>query len=1056
MGYNIGPTIAVNGEKEYMDAMKNIRSEMKQVKAAAEAATSAYSKNDKSIEALTTRNNELQKAYEVQKKAVDAAESVLKRYKEEGLDPTSKAYVDMETNLNNAKTALNKTSVEIKENKAALEDQSEAAQAAARAIEEQEEAARRAEEEQKKYAEAVSKLNDTLDNIANTGLAACTAAFAAISAAVVAGVKGLYDMSGAAADVADDLLTTSAQTGLSVEMLQEYGYAARFIDTELDVLTKTMAKNIKSMKAAQDGTKLSVDAYNALGVAVVDADGQLRDGQTVYWEVIDALGKMENETQRDAIAMQILGKSAQEVNPLIAAGSGAVTEFANEARSLGIVLDDDAIAALGRYDDALETTSAQMDALKNTVSAQLAPHFEAAAKTISETMKRISDSVKNGALKPSIDKIGKSIEKMAKKAADAAEKWIPKLANAFEWLVDNSEQLLSGLVAMIAAFATLKTTLSIIRAIDAVRGVIAALTTVTTAQTAATTAATTAQTGLNAAMAANPIGLVVAAVAALVAGLVTFIGTSAAMCESLDTLENQMAETEKQAEESATAFENAMGVIDDSEESTDALVGRLDELAKKTKRSAAEQAELEGIIAELNERVDGLGLAYDENTGTLNKNISSVRDMIQARYDEARANELVQRGIQLLTEQKNRQNDHTRAVEEAKKATENYEAAEKRLNETTENNKRKREAATGALTTYKAAADEATALEAAAAAALEETNAQIAANEEELNGLLGTVSEATENEIPSFVYANYDLGEAIASVGMSAEEAQGRLDSYASYTQEAFERINQNAALSVSDLIGNLKSNQETIERWTSDLASLGGKIDEGLISKLREIGPEYADTVSNIANATPEELAELNAAWEKGGADAVEAFLKEIGSDAMVNSGSETVDQIAAGMESNTKLDEAVVIVVENAENALSSAIGNAGFDSYGENISQGIASGITNGTSAVESAVRSVVNAALSAAQRASDTHSPSRLFRDKIGKMWGEGIKVGFIESMSEMAATMERAVDSVVASMPSKVDTNGRSAPIVNLHVTDPSPAYMDYLFNKFNVKLGAMV
>ena len=51
MGYNIGPTIAVNGEKEYMDAMKDIRSEMKQVKAAAEAATSAYSKNDKSIEA---------------------------------------------------------------------------------------------------------------------------------------------------------------------------------------------------------------------------------------------------------------------------------------------------------------------------------------------------------------------------------------------------------------------------------------------------------------------------------------------------------------------------------------------------------------------------------------------------------------------------------------------------------------------------------------------------------------------------------------------------------------------------------------------------------------------------------------------------------------------------------------------------------------------------------------------------------------------------------------------------------------------------------------------
>ena len=70
VGYNIGPTIAVKGEKEYATAMKNIRAEMKQVKAAAEAATSAYSANDRSIKALVTRNNELKKAYDVQEKAV--------------------------------------------------------------------------------------------------------------------------------------------------------------------------------------------------------------------------------------------------------------------------------------------------------------------------------------------------------------------------------------------------------------------------------------------------------------------------------------------------------------------------------------------------------------------------------------------------------------------------------------------------------------------------------------------------------------------------------------------------------------------------------------------------------------------------------------------------------------------------------------------------------------------------------------------------------------------------------------------------------------------------
>ena len=116
MGYNIGPTIAVKGEKEYATAMKNIRAEMKQVKAAAEAATSAYSANDRSIKALVTRNNELKKAYDVQEKAVKAAEDVLARYRENGIDPTSKAYKDMETNLNYAKAALNRTARELEEN----------------------------------------------------------------------------------------------------------------------------------------------------------------------------------------------------------------------------------------------------------------------------------------------------------------------------------------------------------------------------------------------------------------------------------------------------------------------------------------------------------------------------------------------------------------------------------------------------------------------------------------------------------------------------------------------------------------------------------------------------------------------------------------------------------------------------------------------------------------------------------------------------------------------------------------------------------------------------
>ncbi len=76
-------------------------------------------------------------------------------------------------------------------------------------------------------------------------------------------------------------------------------------------------------------------AYNRLGVKVRDNDGNLRDSETVYWELIDALGGITNETERDALAMQIFGKSAQELNPLIVQGSAGIAAFTEVSKADG-------------------------------------------------------------------------------------------------------------------------------------------------------------------------------------------------------------------------------------------------------------------------------------------------------------------------------------------------------------------------------------------------------------------------------------------------------------------------------------------------------------------------------------------------------------------------------------------------------------------------------------------------------------------------------------------------------------------------------------------------
>jgi hypothetical protein len=183
-------------------------------------------------------------------------------------------------------------------------------------------------------------------------------------------------MSVNSAAYADEILTASTVTGMSTDSLQAYKYAAELVDVSLDTLTGSMARNVRSMSSARKGTGEVADAYRRLGVSVTDASGNLRDSETVYWETIDALGKVSNETERDALAMQIFGKSAQELNPLIAQGSVGIAELTEEAKRMGAVMSEDSLNALGKFDDSIQRLKAGSVAAKNMLGTVLLPQLQ--------------------------------------------------------------------------------------------------------------------------------------------------------------------------------------------------------------------------------------------------------------------------------------------------------------------------------------------------------------------------------------------------------------------------------------------------------------------------------------------------------------------------------------------------------------------------------------------------------------------------------------------------------------------------------------------------------
>lgn len=316
---------------------------------------------DRAKEKLDQLGNELE---QTKKEFGENSEEALKA--EQAYNKQAKAVNDLGTKLNNAQADVNKMTHELD----TLGDEADDAG------DELEDAGKKS-----------STFGDTLKGVVTggiivKGLEAIANAAKRVGREMVEAVKG-------AVTYADDLLTLSAQTGIATDKLQEYQYMSELVDVSVDTLTGSMAKLTKNMGSAQGGTGKAADAFKTLGIAVTDSSGNLRDNEDVFADVVDALGKMTNETERDTLAMAIFGKSAQELNPLIKAGGDEIQRLADEAHRMGYVLDDEALEALVNVSDAFERMKNVSIMLKNQLAVALAPVIEKLAGVLTDLIQRV-------------------------------------------------------------------------------------------------------------------------------------------------------------------------------------------------------------------------------------------------------------------------------------------------------------------------------------------------------------------------------------------------------------------------------------------------------------------------------------------------------------------------------------------------------------------------------------------------------------------------------------------------------------------------------------------
>lgn len=429
--------VELDGEKEYKNALSELNkgnqvlaSEMRKLQA-------QFKGNEDSTEALTAKGELLERQLLQQKDKVQTLREALQRTAAEYGEADARTQ-EWTIKLNNAEAAQYDLERSIKENTAALEGESQEMVGLGDGIDEL---------TGKLGIHLPDAAKDALNSMGefSAGAAAKLGIAAAAIAAVVAGFKKLQEITLESATKVDDILTESSVTGLSTKTIQEWEYASEFVDVSTSTMTGALSKLTRGMADVKNGNEKTAHAFAELGVAIYDQSGQLRRAEDVFYDAIDALGQIENQTERDALTMELMGKSAQELNPLIDQGSKALKDYAAEAQALGYVLSDDELSALNAVDDAYQKMNKTIEAAKDELALEFAPASQSAMELFGKAVQTGSNILEKSGLLENLALILSSLTDIGKDVLDLISS-IPGLDQALGAL-----KITLGAVAQVVA-----------------------------------------------------------------------------------------------------------------------------------------------------------------------------------------------------------------------------------------------------------------------------------------------------------------------------------------------------------------------------------------------------------------------------------------------------------------------------------------------------------------------------------------------------------------------------------------------------------------------------
>ena len=669
--------------------------------------------------------------------------------------------------------------------------------------------------------------------------------------------------------------------------------------------------------------------------------------------------------------------------------------------------------------DMLEYSAAQLRYEKSVANLGKAmqPAMTAWKNATAELNDALADVAQSADFERLIKKVSSALDSLVKKV-------LPGLIDALIFVVDNGDTVLAIIASIGAGMAGWKVGQWASTLISSFQALIAGI-----------KGADAAQKGLNATMAANPIGLVLSAVAALIPLLASWSQGTIQISEETQRLVDESKELAETTKETAATYEETTAKIESQAKVANDYVDQMEEIKKSSLSAEDKQRKLSIIAGKLTSQYPELADEVDKYTDNTNASADALRDAISASKEYYKQEAQAKRLKEVMEEAATAEQKAAEALTKLNDVTTQYNEKEEEMSQYVANNSdflnenseyaNQLEDDLARLSKEKKAAEEAY-----------KTFSEEAQN---ANDTLETVKKTVEENIAStemltdaeaeYLIFKQEMGKKLNNeelkqleaykvtnaatydeIKESTEEQRALLEERIGIVRNAFERIKQDAALSYQQLVDNLRGNIADTDQFTKDLATLvEGGLDQGIIAVLEERGPEAAAQVhvlvEEMKSETFDGFKELNELWYEGGKSA----LKSVNTGYKSGNPTEGIDYIldenATAARQDTSVSGELVDLIAYSKGEMTKAVSRQGFDSVGSSIVAHVAKGITDASQKVYNAVNAMVSGIKKRINVNISTSSSGSSVRVK-------GFASGGILSREQIIRVAERGPEAVV--------------------------------------------